>query len=70
MHLYVDIHACTCRRCPQVLGKFFAALVMLIGYGLIAVPTLIGTVQTHKALSQALLGCRVWELGFKGEGFR
>jgi len=36
-----------------VLGKFFAALVMLIGYGLIAVPTLIGTVQTHKALSQA-----------------
>ena len=48
-----------------MLGKFFAALVMLIGYGLIAVPTLIGTVQTHKALSQALSGFRVEGLGLK-----
>ena len=36
-----------------VLGKFFASLVMLIGYGLIAVPTLIGTFQTHRTLGQA-----------------
>ncbi|CAE7596063.1 Kcnb2 [Symbiodinium pilosum] len=37
-----------------VLGKLVASLVMLIGYGLIAIPTLIGTFQTHRALSQAL----------------
>ncbi|CAE7573320.1 KCNB1 [Symbiodinium natans] len=36
-----------------VLGKVIAMLIMLIGYGLIAIPTLIGTFQTHKALSQA-----------------
>ncbi len=39
---------------PQTpLGKFFASIVMMIGYGIIAVPTGIVTVELSKAVSRA-----------------
>lgn len=39
---------------PQThLGKFFASIVMILGYGIIAVPTGIVTVEISKAVSQS-----------------